>query len=59
MGTIEKAFHDHSIPYQCVGDIPFFKREPVKTVLQLLKLTMNPQQEMLTEILSIKLSTQN
>ncbi len=59
MNAIEKAFHDHSIPYQCVGDTLFFKREPVKTVVQLLKLTMNPQQEMLTEILSTKLSTQS
>ncbi len=56
MQAVEKAFHDHSIPCQCVGNIPFFRKEPVKTVVQLLKFSQNPQLTMLKEIISSKLS---
>ncbi|MCK5147325.1 UvrD-helicase domain-containing protein [bacterium] len=30
---IEKAFNDHSIPYQTVGNKPYYKREPLRQLL--------------------------
>jgi superfamily I DNA/RNA helicase len=49
METIEKAFHDHSIPYQTVGEFAFFKQKPVKTVLDLLKVSMDPNNKITAE----------
>jgi len=40
--ALEKAFADHGIPCQLVDATPFFKREPVRSVIDLLKLTLNP-----------------
>ena len=34
MEVLEKALLDHHIPYRVVGEAPFFRREPVKAVLQ-------------------------
>jgi DNA helicase II / ATP-dependent DNA helicase PcrA len=34
MDVLEKALRDHQIPYRIVGEVPFFRREPVKSVLQ-------------------------
>ena len=34
MEVLEKALADHHIPYRVVGEAPFFRREPVKAVLQ-------------------------
>lgn len=33
MKVLEKALCDHHIPYRIVGEKPFFRREPVKSVL--------------------------
>ena len=41
MKVIEKAFKDHNIPYQKVGEEPFFKQEPVKSVIDFLKIVHN------------------
>jgi len=41
--VIEKAFHDHSIPFQSIGEIPFFKQKSVHMVLDLLKWSQNPE----------------
>ncbi|MDD5508406.1 MAG: UvrD-helicase domain-containing protein, partial [Bacteroidales bacterium] len=38
MDVLEKAFADHSIPYQKVAEDPFFRQKPVRTILDLLKL---------------------
>ena len=43
MKPLEKAFSDHSIPYQKVGDAPFFKQEPIKSIIGFLKLSINPK----------------
>ncbi len=40
--VLEKAFNDHSIPYQIIGDIPFFKKEPVNSIIDFLKFSLNP-----------------
>ena len=40
--AIEKAFLDHAISYQTVGTAPFFKEEPVRTVIDLLRLAGTP-----------------
>jgi uncharacterized protein (TIGR00375 family) len=42
METLEKAFMDHSIPYQTIGEEPFFKQEPVASILDMLKLLRHP-----------------
>jgi uncharacterized protein (TIGR00375 family) len=52
MKAIEEAFHDHSIPYQTVEDMPFFRREPVRSVIDLLKLSLRPESEFLKSRLS-------
>ncbi|MCU0289687.1 MAG: UvrD-helicase domain-containing protein, partial [Acidobacteria bacterium] len=54
MDAFEKAFHEHSIPYQVIGETPFFQQEPVKSVIDLLKLTINPTNHFLKEQLSEK-----
>lgn len=47
--ALEKAFMDHSIPYQVVGEEPFFKQEPLGSIIDLLKLSRNPGHEILQE----------
>jgi len=37
MACIQKAFHDHSIPYQSVGDENLFDGEPIRSILIVLK----------------------
>jgi superfamily I DNA/RNA helicase len=54
MKAIEKAFHDHSIPYQIIGDTPFFRVEPIKSVIDVLKLSANPQNRFLKDKLAEK-----
>jgi len=54
MRIIGKAFHDHSIPYQIIGDTPFFREEPVKSVIDVLKLSANPQNRFLKDKLAEK-----
>ena len=52
MESLEKAFRDHSIPYQRVGELPFFKEEPVKSILDLLKMVQNSRNSLLREELA-------
>jgi DNA helicase-2/ATP-dependent DNA helicase PcrA len=44
MGALEKAFRDHAIPYQRVGETPFFRREPVRSVVKALRGLQGPGQ---------------
>jgi superfamily I DNA/RNA helicase len=41
MKVIEKAFEDHRIPYQKIGEELFFRLEPVKSVIGILKAVHN------------------
>lgn len=41
MPVVEKALKDHNIPYQKVGEDPFFRQEPVKSVLDVYRLITN------------------
>ncbi|MBI5217782.1 MAG: UvrD-helicase domain-containing protein [Bacteroidia bacterium] len=50
--AIEKAFNDHSIPYQVIGDTPFFRQDPVRSVLDILKTSVHTQNNFLVEKLS-------
>ena len=43
MDAIEKALNDHSIPFQKIGEEPFFTKEPVKYLIDLIKLIDNPE----------------
>ena len=43
MAALEKAFKDHSIPYQLVGEVPFFRQEPARTLVDLLRLVADPE----------------
>jgi len=47
MKALEKALDDHGIPYQTVGDDPLFKEEPGRSVIELLKLLLDPDNEFL------------
>jgi len=38
MEVLQRAFQNHSIPYQKIGETPFFKQEPVKSVIDILRL---------------------
>ncbi len=38
MDALHKAFRDHSIPCQTIGEDPFFKQQPVKPVIDVLRL---------------------
>ncbi|MFC1852528.1 UvrD-helicase domain-containing protein [candidate division CSSED10-310 bacterium] len=49
ISTIEKALIDHKIPYQAIGDVPFFQQEPVRALLDLFKLSRQPTQKFLLE----------
>ncbi len=42
MEAVKKAFHDHSIPYQTVHETAFFRQYPVSTVIDMIKLSFNP-----------------
>ena len=52
MPAIEKALHDHSIPFQRVGQEPFFRQEPVRTVIDVLRLAVSHDNRFLQDKLS-------
>lgn len=56
MNAFEKAFCDHGIPYQKVETIPFFKQKPVKTILDILKLSRSKENIFLRDAVSSRLS---
>jgi len=49
MNAIEKALKDHRIPYQKIGNEPFYKQEPVKSVIDVLKSATFPENILLRE----------
>ena len=49
MEPIQEALNNHSIPYQSVGKQVLFQREPVKSLLDLLRLHKNPANTLLKE----------
>jgi len=51
---IIKAMNDHGIPYQLVGEEPFFNQEPVKTIIDILRLIMMPSYSVLSQRLKGK-----
>jgi uncharacterized protein (TIGR00375 family) len=55
MKALEKAFKDHSIPYQKIGTESLFSQEPVKTIIEIISLLRNPDQIYLKEKLDKKI----
>ncbi len=51
MKEVENAFNNHSIPFQTVANTPFFREEPIRSVIDLLKLAACPEQRFLQESL--------
>lgn len=51
MHEVGEAFQHHGIPFQTVEDPPFFKREPVRTILDLLRYSLNPDHSFLKNTL--------
>ncbi len=43
MEPLEKALRDHAIPFQVVGEVPFFRQEPARTLIDLLRLVTDPE----------------
>jgi len=43
MKAIEKALNDHSIPFQKVGETPFFREEPIRSVIDILRFSLNQE----------------
>ena len=52
MKVLEEAFQNHSIPYQTVGETPFFKTEPVKSLVDLLRLCVQDNPVLLTTVVN-------
>ena len=50
--AIEKAFNDHSIPCQIIGEQPFYRKEPVNTVFRIWTLLNNPENQFLSDVLA-------
>ncbi|UCF72921.1 MAG: UvrD-helicase domain-containing protein [Deltaproteobacteria bacterium] len=51
---IVKAMNDHGIPYQLVGEEPFFKHEPICTIIDILRLIAMPSNHVLLQRLREK-----
>jgi superfamily I DNA/RNA helicase len=47
MGVLEKALNDHGIPYYKIDEQPFYRLEPVRSVINILKLLVNPNNQYL------------
>ena len=47
MPVIEKALKDHNIPYQKIGEESALKQEPIKSVLDIYRLTSDPGNDIL------------
>ena len=41
MDELQQAFKNHSIPYQIVGEKPFFKEEPIKSIIDIMSFCYN------------------
>jgi superfamily I DNA/RNA helicase len=52
--ALEKAFSDHSIPFQRVENVPFYSEKPLRYVLDFLKAALNPAQEFIVSELMEK-----
>lgn len=49
MKVLEKAFKDHSIPYQKIGTESLFNQEPIKSIIEIINFLRNPDQTYLKE----------
>ncbi len=47
--AIIKAFQDHSIPYQIIGEKPFYKMPPVSEIIDILEYLLNPDNNFLKQ----------
>ena len=55
-----EAFHNHNIPYQIVGEEPFFKQEPICTIIDIFKFIINPKTSFLKEkLIDKKIKVEN
>ncbi len=52
--ALQKAMNDHSIPHQVISSNPFFKNEPVKTIIDLLKFRLIDNNKFLKKRLTEK-----
>ncbi len=52
--NIVKAMNDHGLPYQLAGEEPFFKKEPISTIVDILRLTATPRNSILAKRLNEK-----
>ena len=43
MNAVEEAFANHSIPYQAVGSVPFYREEPFRSIIDFMKLSTMPE----------------
>jgi uncharacterized protein (TIGR00375 family) len=49
MRPMVKAFENHSIPHQVIGTTPFYREEPVSSVIDLLKFSIMPANTLLRD----------
>jgi len=45
--TIKKAFNDHTIPYQSIGNSSFFVQEPIRSIIDILKFSISSENSFL------------
>ncbi len=58
--AIIKALNDHTIPYQIVGDKPFFKQEPFTEFIDYLRFILHPENQFLsTKVGDFRLTLQS
>ena len=49
MRPVVEAFENHTIPHQVIGTTPFYREEPVSSVIDLLKLSVMPANTLLRD----------
>ncbi len=47
--VMQKAFHNHNIPYQVIEEAPFLKRQPISSIVDLLRISVNPKNDFLKD----------
>jgi superfamily I DNA/RNA helicase len=47
MDVFETAFQDHGIPYQRIGEEPFYRKDPARQIINALRFSIRPDSEFL------------
>ncbi|MBN2544570.1 MAG: UvrD-helicase domain-containing protein [Spirochaetes bacterium] len=60
MDVIINAFNDHSIPYEIIGEIPYYRTSPFNEIIEIIKCSLNPENSFYKKAIEIhNISSQN